>query len=139
MSHMRFNAQGARALHNILTDSLTISTLIPMEVRFKPETESRLNELAPKSGRRTDELVEDAMAAYLTEVAEVRSVLEGRLTLGQPGRMRGPRRNLLKLARGLDQPFHARYLTYSSYYKPEELSRLLGGDLRRELAQHGVR
>lgn len=49
-----------------------------MEIRLKPETESRLNELASKSGRRKDELVEDAMAAYLTELAEVRSKLDGR-------------------------------------------------------------
>jgi predicted DNA-binding protein len=49
-----------------------------MEVRFKPETQSRLNELASKSGRATDDLVEDAMSAYLTEVAEVRSMLDSR-------------------------------------------------------------
>ena len=49
-----------------------------MEIRLKPETESRLNDLAAKSGRPTDELVEDAMAAYLTEVAEVRNLLDSR-------------------------------------------------------------
>ncbi len=49
-----------------------------MEVHFKPETESRLNELASKSGRPTDELVEDALAGYLEEVAEVREMLDGR-------------------------------------------------------------
>ena len=36
-----------------------------MEVRLKPETESRLNELAAETGRPKDELVEDAMAGYL--------------------------------------------------------------------------
>jgi len=49
-----------------------------MEVHLKPETESRLNELASQSGRPTDELVEDAMAGYLAEVAEVRGVLDSR-------------------------------------------------------------
>jgi predicted DNA-binding protein len=49
-----------------------------MEVRLKPETESRLNELASKSGRPTDDLVEDAMAGYLGEVAEVRNILDSR-------------------------------------------------------------
>lgn len=49
-----------------------------MEVHLKPETESRLNELASSSGRPTDDLVEDAMAAYLTEVAEVRNMLDSR-------------------------------------------------------------
>jgi predicted transcriptional regulator len=49
-----------------------------MEVHFKPETESRLNELASKSGRPTHELVEDAMAAYLAEVSQVRGMLDSR-------------------------------------------------------------
>ncbi len=49
-----------------------------MEVRFKPETESRLNELASKSGRPANELVEDAMAVYLSEVAELRATLDTR-------------------------------------------------------------
>lgn len=49
-----------------------------MEVHLKPETESRLNELASKSGRPTDDLVEDAMAVYLTEVAELRASLDSR-------------------------------------------------------------
>jgi predicted transcriptional regulator len=43
-----------------------------MEVHFKPETESRVQELASQSGRPTGELFEDAMAAYLSEAAEVR-------------------------------------------------------------------
>ena len=49
-----------------------------MEVRFKPETESRLNDLASKSGRPANDLVEDAMAAYLSEVVEVRNLLDNR-------------------------------------------------------------
>ena len=57
-----------------------------MEVRLKPETASRLNELASQSGRPADELVEDAMAAYLTEVAEVRDRLDGRFDDFKSGR-----------------------------------------------------
>jgi len=49
-----------------------------MEVHLKPETETRLNDLATKSGRPTDDLVEDAMAGYLQEVAEVRRSLDTR-------------------------------------------------------------
>jgi len=49
-----------------------------MEVHFKPETESRLNELASKSGRAPDELLEDALAGYLEDVAEVREMLDSR-------------------------------------------------------------
>jgi predicted DNA-binding protein len=41
----------------------------------RPETESRLTELASKSGRATDDLVEDALAGYLTEVVEIREML----------------------------------------------------------------
>jgi predicted DNA-binding protein len=49
-----------------------------MEVRFTPETESRLQELASKSGRPTDDLVEDAMAGYLAEAVELREMLDSR-------------------------------------------------------------
>ena len=49
-----------------------------MEVHFTPETESRLNELATKTGRPTDALVEDAMAGYLEELAGVRNLLDSR-------------------------------------------------------------
>lgn len=59
-----------------------------MEVRLKPETESRLNDLAAKSGRPTDDLVEDAMAAYLTEVAELRAVLDSRYDEIKSGRVK---------------------------------------------------
>jgi hypothetical protein len=37
-----------------------------MEVHLKPETESRLNELASRSGLPTDDLMEDAMAGAAT-------------------------------------------------------------------------
>jgi predicted transcriptional regulator len=49
-----------------------------MEVRFRPETESRLQELAGKSGRTPSDLIEDAMAGYLQEVAEARKMLDDR-------------------------------------------------------------
>jgi predicted DNA-binding protein len=59
-----------------------------MEIHFKPETESRLNELASKSGRPTDELVEDAMAAYLIEVAAARNMLDSRYDEIKGGRVK---------------------------------------------------
>ena len=49
-----------------------------MQVRFKPETESRLVELPARSGLAPDELVEDAMTGYLAELAEVRDPLANR-------------------------------------------------------------
>jgi len=59
-----------------------------MEVHFKPETELRLNELASKSGRPTDELIEDAMAGYLAEAAEVRHMLDSRYDDVKSGRVK---------------------------------------------------
>jgi predicted DNA-binding protein len=49
-----------------------------MEVHSKPETESRLHALASKSGRPTDDLVEDALAGYLEEVEQLRHLLDRR-------------------------------------------------------------
>jgi predicted transcriptional regulator len=59
-----------------------------MEVHFKPETESRLTELASKSGRATDDLLEDALAAYLAEVTEVSEMLDSRYDDIKSGRVR---------------------------------------------------
>jgi hypothetical protein len=59
-----------------------------MEVRFKPETEVRLHELASQSGRPTDDLVEAAMASYLTEVAELRNTLDSRYDDFKSGRVK---------------------------------------------------
>lgn len=82
------------------------------------------------------------LAAQLTRPADLvpaaarrrlREALEGRLTMGRPGRMRGPRRNLMKLMRGIDQDPVDRYLTYCAYYRGEELDGLLGAELRAEL------
>jgi asparagine synthase (glutamine-hydrolysing) len=66
----------------------------------------------------------------------LRGTLEPRLTLGPPGRLRGPRRNLMKALRGLDSDPVERYLVYSSYYRSDELDRLLGRDLRENVAGH---
>ena len=59
-----------------------------MEVHFKPDTETRLAELASRSGRATDDLVEDALSGYLTEIAEARERLDGRYDDVKSGRVR---------------------------------------------------
>lgn len=59
-----------------------------MVVHLKPETESRLQELAATTGRAPDELVEDAMAGYLAELAQVRKTLDGRYDEIKSGRVR---------------------------------------------------
>jgi asparagine synthase (glutamine-hydrolysing) len=66
----------------------------------------------------------------------IRTASEGRLTLGPPGRLRPVRRNLMKLLRGIDQSPQDRYLTYCSYYRAEELQRLVHGDLRAAIQSH---
>ena len=64
----------------------------------------------------------------------LREALEGRLTMGRPGRLRGPRRNLMQVVRGLDQPQIERDLTYCAYYRQDELQPLLSPELRAEQA-----
>jgi predicted transcriptional regulator len=49
-----------------------------MEVNFRPETESRLQELAQQTGRAPDDLIEDAIAGYLKELGGTREMLDGR-------------------------------------------------------------
>jgi predicted DNA-binding protein len=59
-----------------------------MEIQFKPETEARLRELENESGRPAQELIEDAMSAYLAEVAELRRVIDTRYDEVQSGRVK---------------------------------------------------
>ena len=49
-----------------------------MEVHFSPELEKKLNDLAAKTGRRADELVQDVVAGYVDELAGVREMLGAR-------------------------------------------------------------
>ena len=59
-----------------------------MEVHFRPETESRLQELALKTGRAPNDLIEDAMAGYLQEPAQVRGMLDARYDDLKSGRVK---------------------------------------------------
>lgn len=59
-----------------------------MNIRLKPETESRLKELASRSGRPADELVEDALAGYLAEAAELGDLLDSRSDDIKSGRVK---------------------------------------------------
>ena len=61
-----------------MTVPVSLSKLANMEVHLRPETESRIQELAAKTGRAPDDLVEDAMAGYLQELSQVREALDGR-------------------------------------------------------------
>ena len=59
-----------------------------MEVHLTPETVTRLQGLAAKTGRAPDELVEDAMAGYLAELAETRNMLDARYDDIKSGRVK---------------------------------------------------
>jgi len=54
---------------------------------FSRETESRLQELAAKTGRAAVDLVEDATAAYLQELTRKRDMLDGRYDDIKSGRV----------------------------------------------------
>ncbi len=49
-----------------------------MEVHFTPDIEARLDQLAADSGRAKEEFVQDAMAGYFEELAQVREMLDSR-------------------------------------------------------------
>jgi asparagine synthase (glutamine-hydrolysing) len=81
--------------------------------------------LAARLGRVVDQLPPPLRAA-------IRRGVEARATPGGPGRLRGPRRDLIKFVRGLEKSTQERYLAHSSYYQPEELASLVSDDLRSE-------
>lgn len=55
-----------------------LSKLLAMTVNLKPETEARLRELSAATGRAPEDLVDDAKAGYLAELAQVREMLDSR-------------------------------------------------------------
>jgi predicted transcriptional regulator len=59
-----------------------------MEVHLRPEIESRLQELAAKTGRAANDLIEDAMAGYLQELSQVRETLDNRYDGLKSGRLK---------------------------------------------------
>ena len=79
----------SRTLPRVGTTTLDApATLSFMEVNFRPETESRLQELAQQTGRAPNDLIEDAMAGYLKELGEVRQMLDGRYDDLKSGRVK---------------------------------------------------
>jgi len=49
-----------------------------MEVQFTPEVQAKLDQMARDTGRRSDELVQDAVIGLLDELAFEREILERR-------------------------------------------------------------
>jgi len=59
-----------------------------MEVDLTPELEAKLNEIAARTGRPTNALVQDAMAGYLDELAQVRGALDRRYDEIESGKVK---------------------------------------------------
>ena len=59
-----------------------------MDVQVSPETAKQLSSLAASSGRTPNEIVEDALAGYLEEVAAVRQTLDSRYDDLESGRVK---------------------------------------------------
>jgi hypothetical protein len=59
-----------------------------MEVHFTPELERKLADLAARTGRDADELVQEFVAGCVDELTEVRSVLDGRYDDLKSGRVK---------------------------------------------------
>jgi len=59
-----------------------------MEIYFTPDVEKKLNDLAARSGRGTDELVQDALAAYFSELVQTRDTLDTRYDELKSGRVK---------------------------------------------------
>jgi predicted transcriptional regulator len=55
-------------------------------VKLKPETESRLQQLAASTARVPDEPVEDAMSGYLADLSQLRNTLDRRYDQIKPAR-----------------------------------------------------
>jgi predicted DNA-binding protein len=59
-----------------------------MEVHFPPELEKKLNDLAAQTGREAGELVQDAVAGYVDELAGIREMLDRRYDDIKSGRVK---------------------------------------------------
>jgi predicted DNA-binding protein len=71
-----------------LTPAFPLHTLKGMEVHFTPDIEAKLNALATETGRAADEFVQEALAGYLEELAQVRSMLDSRYDDIKSGRVK---------------------------------------------------
>jgi predicted transcriptional regulator len=59
-----------------------------MEVHLTPELQAKIDQLVMESGRTPDELVADALAGYVAEVAETRKMLDSRYDDVMSGRVK---------------------------------------------------
>jgi len=59
-----------------------------MEVHLTPDLQAKLDRLVTETGRSADEFIQDAMAGYVDELAEVRATLDSRYDDLKSGRVK---------------------------------------------------
>ncbi len=59
-----------------------------MEVHFTPDVQAKLDRLVTETGRSADEFIQDAMAGYVDELADVRTTLDSRYDDLKSGRVK---------------------------------------------------
>ena len=59
-----------------------------MEVHFAPDLQAKIDQLVLETGRAPGELIEDAMAGYVAELAETRKMLDSRYDDLSSGRVK---------------------------------------------------
>lgn len=57
-----------------------------MEVHFPPDVQAKLDQMARDTGRRSDELVQDAVMGFFDDLADTREMLERRYRGLESGR-----------------------------------------------------
>lgn len=86
MGKRRRSARMLNLIH--LTATVKIPTLEAMEVHFSPDLEKKLHDLAAETGRGADELVQDAVAGFVDELAAMRGLIESRYDDLKSGRVK---------------------------------------------------
>ena len=59
-----------------------------MEVQFTPDVQAKLEQMTRESGRRSDELLEDALIGYFDELTYTREMLDRRYDDLESGRVK---------------------------------------------------
>lgn len=59
-----------------------------MEVQFEPDVQAKLEQIARESGRAPEDLVQDAVAGYVDELAETRRMVDSRYDDIKSGRVK---------------------------------------------------
>lgn len=59
-----------------------------MEVHLAPELQAKIDQLAVETGRRVEQLIEDALAGYVADLAQTREMLDSRYDDLKSGRVK---------------------------------------------------